>query len=169
MRKITIRKLNDQSFQRYGAFQDLLDDASLAKASVNPSSFFADVVKMEFGGSLQPSVSVNSLRKADKMVVRFLEYHRYTCEGILPIDGDVVLFVGIPLRGKLTPDNIEAFLVPKGTFVRLDPLITHGVLFPVAETAHALCLLPARTFANDMEARLLAEEEQIELAFEDND
>ena len=165
MRQIAIQALSEQAFRRFGAFQDLLDDASLAQASVNPRGFFADVVKMEFGGSLQPSVSVNSLRRDEKMLVRFLEFHRHTCEGILPIDGDVVLFVGIPARGKLTPDTLEAFRVPKGTFVRLDPLITHGVLFPVDETAHALCLLPARTFANDMEARLLTEEEQVELVF----
>ena len=84
---------------------------------------------------------------------------------LLPLDDDIVLFAGIPYPGrKLSSGPLEAFFVPKGTFVRLNPLIVHGTQFPVnADTAHVLCLLPGRTFMNDMTAETLPEEERIEL------
>lgn len=64
-------------------------------------------------------------------------------------------------------DQLEAFLVPKGTFVRLNPYIIHGAQFAIhEEEAHVLCLLPGRTFRNDMEAVMLTEEERAVLVME---
>ena len=164
MRTIQPKPLTAESFRRYGQFMNLLDDAALAAASVFPRSFFADVIPLDFGHDLQPTVSVNSLKREDKAAVRFIEMHHHTCEGILPLDTDVVLFVGLPEMGKLSVKYIEAFIVPKGTFVRLDPLIIHGSVFCTEKIGHSLCLLAGRTFANDMEAKLLGEDEQFELA-----
>lgn len=121
------------------------------------------MLSLNFGGSLPPTVSVCQLRRTDRAIVHFLEYHRHTCEGILPLDTDVILFVGVPEMGKLSARFIEAFRVPKGTFVRLNPLIIHGSLFSIEESGHSLCLLSGRTFANDMEMKILSEDEKLEL------
>ena len=53
--------------------------------------------------------------------------------------------------------------MPRGTFVRLNPLIVHGNLSPVEPAGYSLCLLSGRTFANDTEFLRLSAEEQFEL------
>ena len=162
MKKLIAKPLTKENFQKYGEFQNLLDDESLAKKSIFPQGFFADVIKLDFGTTTLPTISVCQVKKQEKNVIRMLEAHKYTCEGLLPLDADVIIFVGRPLPGrKFSVDTVEAFVVPKGTFVRLDPLILHGTQFPVdADTAHIVCMLPGRTFMNDMMAEFLPEEDQ---------
>ena len=162
MKTLIAKPLTKENFQKYGEFQNLLDDASLAKKSIFPQGFFADVIKLDFGTTTFPTISVCQVKKQEKNVIRMLEAHKFTCEGLLPLDADVIIFVGRPLPGrKFSVDTVEAFVVPKGTFVRLDPLILHGTQFPVdADTAHIVCMLPGRTFMNDMMAEFLPEEEQ---------
>ena len=54
--------------------------------------------------------------------------------------------------------------VPKGTFVKLNPLIVHGTQYPVdKEDVHIVCMLPGRTFKNDMLSRRLETGEQIRI------
>lgn len=162
MKTLIAKPLTKENFQKYGEFQNLLDDESLAKKSIFPQGFFADVIKLDFGTTTLPTISVCQVKKQEKNVIRMLEAHKYTCEGLLPLDADVIIFVGRPLPGrKFSVDTVEAFVVPKGTFVRLDPLILHGTQFPVdADTAHIVCMLPGRTFMNDMMAEFLPEEDQ---------
>lgn len=162
MKTLIAQPLTKERFQKYGEFQNLLDDAALAQKSIFPGGFFADVVKLDFGTTTLPTISVCQVKKQEQNVIRMLEAHKYTCEGLLPIDADVIIFVGIPVPGKkFSVDTVEAFLVPKGTFVKLDPLILHGTQFPVdAENAHIVCMLPGRTFMNDMMMEVLPEEGQ---------
>ncbi|MCX4316855.1 MAG: hypothetical protein OSJ52_09510 [Lachnospiraceae bacterium] len=47
---------------------------------------------------------------------------------MLPLDGDVIIYVGI-FRQGFQLDSMEAFRVPKGTFVKLNPLIVHGTQY----------------------------------------
>lgn len=169
MKTIRVQPLNEKKFAKYGEYQNLLDDASLAEKSIFPSGFFADVMKLDFGTSSLPCVSVCRVEKTQRMVVTMLEAHQFTCEGLLPLDDDIIIFTGTPFPGKkFSTESLEAFYVPKGTFVKLNPLILHGTQFPAErETAHVLCLLPGRTFRNDMLAQMLEEEERAELVRED--
>ena len=94
--------------------------------------------------------------------MKFLEYHQTTCEGLFPFDDDVVIFVGAPAAGELKVDNLEAFYIPKGVFVKINPLIVHGTQFPVHnDEAHLICLLPGRTFMNDKTARSISDEDEM--------
>ena len=104
----------------------------------------------------------NTVEKKEEKRIDFIEFHEHTCEGILPLDGDVILFVGTPGIYGLTPEHIEAFYVPRGTFVKMNPLIVHGNQFSTSEnTVHSMCLLAGRTFHNDMHVKQLSEEEKI--------
>ena len=143
---IRIKKLDEKAFAKYGQFQNLLGSTTL------------------------PTVSVCQAKKQEEKRITMLEAHQFTCEGLLPLDDDVVIFVGTPLPGrKFSVDTVEAFHVPQGTFVRLDPMILHGAQFAVnRETAHVACFLPGRTFKNDMLAEFLPEEGQAVLADEQN-
>lgn len=165
---IRIKKLDEKAFAKYGQFQNLLDDEALAARSIFPYGFFADVVKLDLGNTTLPTVSVCQAKKQEEKRITMLEAHQFTCEGLLPLDDDVVIFVGTPLPGrKFSVDTVEAFHVPQGTFVRLDPMILHGTQFAVnREIAHVACFLPGRTFKNDMLAEFLPEEGQAVLADE---
>ena len=164
MKTIVAQPLTEKAFQKYGSFQNLLDTDSLAQRSVIPDGFFADVLPLHFGSGNPPTVSVCHAKKSAEMVVSFMEAHQYTCEGLLPLDGDVVIFVGTMTWEAPTSDTLEAFIVPKGTFVRLEPLVLHGTQFPVQEDAvHLLCLLPQRTFYNDLVGVPLEDEQRVKI------
>ena len=161
MKQIKAKPLCEESFRKYGVFQNLLDDVSLGRNSINPAGFFPDLIQLNFGTSTLPSVCLCSVRKIDKNIVGSMEAHQYTCEGLLPIDGDVIIFAGVlPRFDKFSVDNLEAFIVPKGTFVKINPLIVHGTQYCVnTEEAHILCLLPERTFRNDKLGLIIEKDE----------
>jgi len=164
MKTIKVQELSKETFRQYGTFQNLLSDEEMAAASVNKKGFFADLITLNFGTTTLPSVSVCQVMKEEKNIIGFIEAHKYTCEGLLPLDSDVIIFVGKVIRGVLSPDTIEAFRVPQGTFVKLEPLILHGKQFVTkAAEAHVLCLLPQRTFANDMISQQLEDKDKIEI------
>jgi ureidoglycolate lyase len=156
MHQLKAKPLTVEGFRKYGVFQNLLDNESLAQNSIRKMGFFPDLITLNFGRDTLPSVCLCNVKKQEKMVVGFLEAHGKTCEGLLPIDADVIIYVGIPARSvdSWSVTDCEAFIVPKGTFVKFEPLILHGTQYPVsADEAHILCMLPERTFNNDMIAK----------------
>lgn len=162
MKQLTAKPLTPEGFARYGSYQNLLDTDDLAKKSILPPfGFFPDVMTLEFGGA--PTVSVCHVKKSEKKIVSFMEAHAKTCEGLLPLDGDVIIYVG-PAFGppeRWNPDKLEAFIVPKGTFVKLNALVIHGTQYAIdTDEVHLLCMLPARTFSNDMLSAMIKEDDK---------
>lgn len=174
MHKVKVQKLSEEAFRKYGCYQDLTNNKEMAARTINgdgkgEGGFYADLLWLDFDRSKNnQTVSVCHIKKAEKNIVNFLEYHQTTCEGLFPFDDDVIIFVGVPGRGELTVKNLEAFYIPQGTFVKLNPLIVHGTQFPVhKEEAHLICMLPGRTFMNDKVARSITDEaEMAELVLE---
>lgn len=162
MKQLVAKPLTQDGFARYGAYQNLLDTADLAKKSIFPPfGFFPDVMSLEFGGA--PTVSVCHVKKGDRNVVSFMEAHAKTCEGLLPLDGDVIIYVGAAFGPpeRWDPDRLEAFIVPKGTFVKLNALVIHGSQYIVdTDEVHLLCMLPARTFHNDMLSAMIKDDDK---------
>lgn len=163
MRTIKVKALTGEAFRKYGVYQNLFDEKSMKEGSVFPANFFADLITLDFGAGTLPTVSVCHVKKQERNIISFLEAHQYTCEGLLPIDKDVIIFAGLPTR-SFSAENLEAFLVPKGTFVKLNPLIVHGTQYLTEEgEAHILCLLPGRTFRNDMISQALEGDDRAEI------
>ena len=163
MKTLKAQKLTNDSFRKYGVYQDLFNNEEMKARVITEGSFYADLIALDFNraGNL-PTISMCHITKKEKNVVNFLEYHQYTCEGLLPLDDDVLIFVGIPGFGEMTVDKIECFYVPKGTFVKLNPLVVHGSQFPVHNNeAHVVCMLPGRTFKNDMVAKIITDEAEM--------
>lgn len=162
MIKIKAKPLTPEGFRKYGVYQDLLDDSSMGRNSVNPAGFFPDLIELNFGTTTLPSVCCCSVKKQERNVIRSMEAHQYTCEGLLPIDGDVIIFVGTLPPTGLTVETLEAFIIPRGTFVKLNPLIVHGTQYCIdAERTHILCMLPERTYRNDKIGRILDNEDDM--------
>ena len=136
MREIQVQKLTKDNFGKYGEFLDLLDESELKKKSIFQEGFFADVVALEFNQGNQPTISVCHVKKQSENIISFLEAHQYACEGLLPLDGDVIIFVGIMDSDFRTESK---------------------------EDVHIVCMLPGRTFKNDMLSRRLETGEQIRI------
>ena len=75
---------------------------------------------MEFpvSGNLPIAFSPLVVNKGEMLVTQ-AEYHDTTCEGVLPLDDDVVIHVA-PTTKEPVPELTEAFIVPKGTMVKLN-------------------------------------------------
>jgi hypothetical protein len=81
----------------------------------------------------------------------------------LPIDGDILLHVGLATANNDLPLNkIEVFYVPKGTLVTLRPGIWHCVPFAYeTDYVNALIVLAERTYAKDCIYYTLTDEDKI--------
>lgn len=160
MTTIYTKTLTKENFSKYGSFENLFNPETMGIGVGSPSAFFPDVLPLNFGARQNASISVCHVAKRD-MVIDNYEYHNLCCEGILPINADIVIFAGLGFP-PLVPVQLEAFVVPKGTAVSLKPGVLHGTQFPVdGEHAAVLILLPERTFATDFHFTQLNDEEKI--------
>ena len=67
MREIEVKQLTEEGFRKYGLYQNLLDDESLAQNAVFPRTFFADVLgPLDFGNGNLPTVSVCQVEKKEE-------------------------------------------------------------------------------------------------------
>ena len=162
MRKKVIKELTLKDFQYYGSFANMLNPQT-PKIGEKPIEFFRDMVLLELGTKTTASFSVCRVEKRP-LVVDATEYHSHCGEIILPLDGDVLIHVGIATPGKVNLDAIEIFRVPKGTVVSLRPGIWHHGPFAYnCDYVNTLIVLPERTYANDRVVYEIPEAERIEI------
>lgn len=155
MKKVAIEPLTPETFKPYGEY------ISLSQTG-NGHGFYPDLVQLPLGATAVPTVGL--ARVGNERVASMLEYHCYTAEGFMPMDGDCVFFAGSPVPGDPFAAELHAFLVPKGTFVRLNPGVIHGAQFAVnRDSVDVLLLLPAFTFGNDTEFVMLHGDACIEI------
>ena len=162
MREIKSQKLDREAFRPYGDYIDLLHVKQMEQREED-NIFVPDLVELHLDGRMPASICVARVSECER-VVSVLEYHQFTCEGILPLDGDIDIFVG-PSSFRVDPETVEAFRVPRRTIVRLNPGVLHGRQFVVDTPAvNVLILLPERTFGNDCTFTRLEEKDQIRIA-----
>lgn len=158
MKKLEIKNLLESNFEVYGRYADLLNPSS-PYIGEDPVRFYRDM--MPLSGDKTLSVSVT---KGCPMphVIDVLEYHSYTGECFLTLDGDT--YIGVApanSAGKPEMDQMEVFYVPRGCAVYLHPGVWHYAPYPAGEyETHTLVLLPERTYANDCYKYELSEEEK---------
>ncbi len=160
MKTIQAKKMTKESFSKYGSYENLYQPATMGIGKGSPSAFYPDVMSFDFGTGHNASACVCQVTKRD-MVIESYEYHNNGCEGILPLDADIVIFAGYGFP-PILPVELEAFIVPKGTIVKLNPGVLHGTQFPVEnEQATVVVMLPERTFATDLQIVQLGGEEKL--------
>ncbi len=162
MKIIKVQDLTREAFRLYGDFRSLDDLGGNLKGEPGDAEFYPDLLQLNLSGTTLPSVCVAKVKEREK-IISFLEYHKYTAEGILPLDGDCIIYVGRSWKGFHT-GYVEAFRIPKGTFVRLNPGTIHGTQFTAkgAKEVTILILLPEHTFDNDTWKHFLTgQEDQI--------
>lgn len=158
MRKIKVQQLSKTTFEPFGAYYDITSPDGFGLGS-----FYPDRVRFPVSGRMPVGISALKSDKLTPMTVTKAEYHNYTSEGILCLNDDVVIHVA-PASDVPVPELTEAFYVPKGTFVRLNPGVWHMAALPVnVEEAQVLIVLPERTYKNDCVVVEYSEKEQIEI------
>jgi len=163
MKSTAIKELTMESFSDYGAFANMIDPDAL-KLGAKPIEFFRDMLLLDLGGAGIAAFSVCRVEKRAP-VVDVTEYHTGCAEGILPLDGDILIHVGPATPCDDVPlDRIEVFRVPKGTMACLRPGVWHHAPFAHGcAAANVLIVLPERTYANDCEVFEISSDEQIEI------
>ena len=158
MRQIKAQKLTAEAFSKYGSFYDLVNPEGCSLGA-----FYNDKVALPVSGQVPVTFSSLKMEKPEKLIVDAAEFHNYTGEGILPLDGDVVIHVAPPTKEPV-PELTEAFIVPKGTVVKLNTGVWHLAPLPIKEdVVHILIVLPERVYANDCTVVEYPEEDQMEI------
>jgi ureidoglycolate lyase len=161
MRKISAQRLTYESFKTFGTFADMINP-NTTKIGDKPVEFFRDMLQIRLGQSTTASISTCCIEKRETLI-DCIEFHSSTCEGFMPLDGDVLVHVApASPNGQIPPDEMQAFIIPKYTFVMMSPGVWHYAPFPIEkEYVHTLVILPERTYANDCIVVNLTKEESI--------
>jgi ureidoglycolate lyase len=144
MRTIKVQQLSREAFNQFGTYYDMMDPQG-----ANLGNFYQDHLLDPVVGGVPMAFSALIGRRTDKMVVKKSEYHNYTGEVIIPLDGDVIAYVAPPSKVPV-PEQTQAFLIPKGTVIRLEVGVWHMGPFPAGDQdVHMMLALPQRTYKND--------------------
>lgn len=161
MRRIEAKRLSVEGFLPYGRFAHLLQPAGPAIGDA-PVTFYRDMAGA-FLGSPMASFSVVVCAGLPPVVTE-AEQHFHTAEGLLPLDGDALVFAAPATDRQVPYSQIEAFFVPRGTLVVFGAGVWHKAPFPVGAGAlHSLVVLPERTYANDCLVVPFPEREWVEI------
>lgn len=160
MLKKPVQELSQEKFSKYGTFVNMLNPQTV-KISEPPIEFFRDMAQLQLGCQAAPSFSICRVAKRP-LIVDVSEYHNYCGEGILPLDGDILMHVAPANGGELNTEDIEIFRAPRGTFVTLRPGVWHHAVFAYhTDVVNALIVLPERTYATDCHVYEIPEAQQV--------
>jgi len=146
MRELKAKKLTIEGFAPYGSFCDMVNPTGYALQG-EIHKFYPDRVTGACVGTM--AFSPIAVQKDDR-IIKQAEYHTTTWEGILPVNDDMIIHVAPASAGTVVPELTEAFIVPKGTLVKINAAIWHLAPLPVNEDVlHAMIILPECIYAND--------------------
>ena len=161
MRTLTAKPLTRDAFYKYGNFCNLVPE-ELPDANL-------DQISLDLGRPFQ-NVAFSMLRiyPEKEIIAPMAERHDWTGQGILPLDGDVVIYVARPTA---SPDDcpvekMEAFYVPKLTMITLNPGVWHFTPYSNKEVVNVMLTLPNRTWAHDVVFYGFSEEEKFRIVVE---
>lgn len=168
MREIACKKLDAESFSRFGSFANMLDPEANSPPSLHlgatPIEFFRDMLQSGLGVDSVASFGVCRVFPRP-LVIDASEYHDTSCEALMPIDGDVIIHVAPASPGPAFPgEAAEAYFMPKGTMVVLRPGVWHHGPFALGDgSVSCLVALPERLYARDCREVVLSEGERIKI------
>lgn len=161
MIEIKAEKLTKEAFAPYGEYYDLLDPQGHALCG-ELHCFYPD--RLLDPAQKTIGFSPITVKKPAEMIVSAVEYHTTTAEVILPLTDDMILHVAQPSAGKPIPEQTRAFVVPKGTIIRMNACVWHLAPLPASQPSiTCLIVLPECTYMNDCTVVDLAPEQQFRI------
>lgn len=163
MNKLKVKEMTLENFKKFGNFADMVNPVA-CKLGDEPVEFFRDMIQLSFGQSNTGSFSVCRVMKRP-LKIDNIEFHTFAGEGVLPLDGDVLLCVApATVNGDVPDDRIEVFKVPEGTIVTIYPGVWHSAPFAYGkDCVNVMIVLPERIYANDCSIVDIKEDIGIEL------
>ncbi len=156
MKTLKAQKLTREAFHPYGDYCNLtpetMPDANL------------DQINLDMGRPYQ-NVSFSMLRvmPSKEIIAPMSECHDWTGQGILPLDGDVVIYVGRPTAGDCPVEKMQVFYVPKYTLITIKPGVWHFTPYTTKTPVNTLLVMPCRTWAHDVTFYTFKEEEKFKI------
>jgi len=148
MKTTTVQPLTTAAFAPYGQFANMLAPSGPAIGTA-PIAFFRDMQPMRQPVGVTPSFSICQVTPRP-LIIDTIEYHTATQEGILPLDGDVLMHVAPATANGVLPETMDVFFIPQGTFIALNPGVWHHAVYAAGTTqVNTVIVLPERTYAND--------------------
>jgi len=162
MRTIKAVPITHDNFRPYGSFASMLEPSGHCFPGDN--TFYPDQVALNVQGGRPVTFSPLTVKKPERMIVTEAEYHNTTGEGVFVLDDDAVIHVAPPSNHEIVPEQTEAFIVPRGTLVKLNTGVWHLAALPVHnDLLHVMIVLPERTYANDCTVCQYSEDRQVEI------
>ena len=149
MKVLPVTPLTKEAFEKYGSYTSPYCDAEYAFDG-GFFRFHRDAIRQNLARESVVSYSVCEVCENPECLTA-LEFHDYCEELIMPLDSDVIMVVGPAVGGTECPvDELRAFLIPCGTYVKVYCGVWHGIPFKLSkDTSHILCALPERTYRKD--------------------
>lgn len=161
MRTVKAQPLTNEAFAPFGQFYKMLDPKGHALCG-ELHSFFPD--RLTAAAFKNVGYSPILVKKPEEYVITAQEYHTTTWEMILPLNDDMLLHVAPASAGVPVNEQAKAFIVPKGTLVKMNAAIWHLAPLPVNEDVlSAMIILPECTYANDCTVVDLAPDQQFRI------
>lgn len=146
MRELKATKINTADFAPFGTFCIMTEPEGYPLQG-EIHKFYPDRISGNCIGSM--GFSPIAVHK-DERIIKAAEYHTTTWEGIVALDDDMIIHVAPASAGTPVPELTRAFIVPKGTMVKINASIWHLCPLPLNnEVLHAMIILPECTYAND--------------------
>ena len=161
MKKIKVESLTRESFAPFGQYYEIeKPDGYSLNGEIH--KFYPDRISAD--STRRVGYSAIVVKRPEKMIITQQEYHTTTWEMILPFDDDMILHCAPPSGGMPVPDYVKAFLIPKGTLVKMNAAVWHLAPLPANnEKLTAMIILPECTYANDCTVVDLSLNEQFEI------
>lgn len=161
MRTISAKPLTREAFAPYGTYNSLLEPTGNA-LSGEQYEFFPDRLLADLREPIGFSPLV--VTRPDRRIIKKVEIHTHSWEILLPLNDDMIIHVSPP-NGRIPKlECTEAFVVPKGTLVKLNRAVWHMNPVPVYEqTLYVMAAVAQCTYLNDCILVNLEEEQQIEI------
>ena len=115
MRELKATKINAADFAPFGTFFSMTEPEGYPLQG-EIHKFYPDRISGTCMGSI--GFSPIAVHK-DERIVKAAEYHTTTWEGIVALDDDMIIHVAPASAGAPVPELTRAFIVPKGTMVKI--------------------------------------------------
>lgn len=161
MIKIKATPINEHDFAPFGTFCNMEEPEGYALEG-ELHRFYPDRMSESCTGRL--AFSPMTVKKPDRMIVTQVERHTTTPEMLLPLNDDMIIHVS-PASGDTPVTSLtKAFLVKKGTMVKINTAIWHLAPLPCkSDLLKVIVILPECTYANDCKVVELKEDQQFEI------
>jgi len=162
MKTIKAVPVTQENWASYGYLANIADPKGAYGMGDYPCTFHRDMVLAPMASSAPIAFGSLKLGKRE-MVIKDVEYHSAASEVMMPFDDDMVMYVGPANSGEPEPDNLEAFIIPKGTMTIFRAGMWHGAPFPLHGAGTVLICLPERSYLTDTKKIILQEQDWIKI------